>query len=98
MKFLNKTKKSKIFVTDRLHGMIFATITGTPCIAMANSSGKVKGVHKWISQNNDFVKFVENFEDFEKQIKEFDFEKNNIYNNEEIRKNFNRIPIGEKNG
>ena len=35
-------------VTDRLHGMIFSVVTGTPCIALDNVSGKVRGVHAWI--------------------------------------------------
>lgn len=41
-------QKSKIVITDRLHGMIFAAITGTPCIALNNCNGKVKGVYEWI--------------------------------------------------
>lgn len=40
--------KSKIIITDRLHGMIFAAITGTPCIAFDNLSKKVSGVYEWI--------------------------------------------------
>lgn len=38
----------KLVVTDRLHGMVFSLITGTPCIAFNNSSGKVRGVYEWI--------------------------------------------------
>ncbi len=29
---------SGLVITDRLHGMIFAAITGTPCIALDNKS------------------------------------------------------------
>ncbi len=32
--------KSGLVITDRLHGMIFAAITGTPCIAIDNKSKK----------------------------------------------------------
>lgn len=39
-----------LVVTDRLHGMIFAAITGTPCIAMDNISRKVSGVYAWIKE------------------------------------------------
>ena len=39
----------KLIITDRLHGMIFAAITGTPCIAIDNVSSKVSGVYAWIS-------------------------------------------------
>lgn len=90
-KFLKRVKSSKLFITDRLHGMIFAVITGTPCIAMNNSSGKVKGVYKWISEHNNFVRFIENYNDFENQIKELDLSKNYVYNNKKIKINFDKI-------
>lgn len=39
---------AEIVVTDRLHGMIFSAITGTPCIALDNISHKVAlGAH-WL--------------------------------------------------
>lgn len=46
---LNKISESELLITDRLHPMIFATVTGTPCIALDNISGKVSGVYDWIS-------------------------------------------------
>lgn len=46
---LNEMKKSRIVVTDRLHGMIMSVISETPCIVFDNSSGKVSGVYNWIS-------------------------------------------------
>lgn len=39
----------KLIITDRLHAMIMAYLTGTPCIALANSNGKVEGCYEWIS-------------------------------------------------
>ena len=53
-KFL-EFKTSKLVITDRLHGMIFAAITGTPCLAFDNSSGKVKGVFEWIKNINSII-------------------------------------------
>lgn len=47
-KILKKVSSSELLITDRLHAMIMAVITGTPCIALNNLSGKVKGVYKWI--------------------------------------------------
>jgi len=41
---------SKLIITDRLHGMIFSAITGTPCIALNNVSGKVQGGYAWIKE------------------------------------------------
>lgn len=45
---------SELLITDRLHAMIFAVITGTPCIALDNLSHKVSGVYKWI-QELDYI-------------------------------------------
>ncbi len=53
--------KNKFFITDRLHGMIFAFITNTNCIALPNSNGKVEGVYKWI-KNKGNVKFEKTFD------------------------------------
>lgn len=91
--FIHNTSRSKLFVTDRLHGMIFAAITGTPCIAMANSNGKVKGVFEWISKENKYVKFVENIDEFETKLNELDFNKKNIYQNKDIREELRKISI-----
>ena len=49
-KKLNELRKSKLVITDRLHGMYFAAITGTPCIVVDNLSGKVfGGYEEWLS-------------------------------------------------
>ena len=52
-------RRARLVITDRLHGMIFAAITGTPCIALNNSSGKVEGVWSLWLQHLDYVKFVQ---------------------------------------
>lgn len=41
-------REAELVVTDRLHGMLFAAITATPCIALDNLSGKVSGVYEWL--------------------------------------------------
>lgn len=48
--------KSKLVITDRLHGMLFAVITSTPCLAMDNISHKVYGVYnKWLKGNDSIL-------------------------------------------
>lgn len=37
---------SRLVVTDRLHGMIFSIITGTPCIVLGNNHHKVKATYE----------------------------------------------------
>lgn len=55
---LNEISKAKLVITDTLHCMVSATITGTPCIAFDNLSGKVKNVYKWI-ESLGYVRFCE---------------------------------------
>ncbi|MBI4915344.1 MAG: polysaccharide pyruvyl transferase family protein [Acidobacteria bacterium] len=39
-------------VTDRLHGMILAAITGTPCVVMQSSNHKIAATHRaWLAGN-----------------------------------------------
>ena len=40
---------SELVITDRLHGMVFAYLTKTPCIVMDNKSHKVHSLFQWIS-------------------------------------------------
>lgn len=41
-------RSSQWVITDRLHGMIFAFITGTPCIVFPNNNYKIEGCYNWI--------------------------------------------------
>lgn len=51
---LNEFAGAKLVVTDRLHGMLFAVITGTPCLFLDNINGKVGNVYEWI-KDLDYV-------------------------------------------
>lgn len=57
-RLLTKIKTSKYLIADRLHAMIFAYITGTPCYVFDNISHKVSGVYKWI-EDCDYIRFCE---------------------------------------
>lgn len=71
-KIWNDFKKSRVVVTDRLHGMLFCAITRTPCIAFNNSNGKVKNVYERWLKNLDYIKVMESYnsEDFINLIKQ----------------------------
>ena len=60
---------ARLVVTDRLHGMVFAAITGTPCIALNNSNGKVGAVYEWIS-DVPYVVFAESVDEAVKAIED----------------------------
>ncbi len=54
----NKIKEfsnSKMIITDRLHGMVFAYLAKTPCIVVESKSYKLKGVYEWIKSCNFIV-------------------------------------------
>lgn len=63
-KKLVQFSKSEIVVTDRLHGMVFAAITKTPCIALSNYNKKVLGVYKWI-EDLSYVKYIDDISEFD---------------------------------
>ena len=48
-KKLQEFADAEFVITDRLHGMVFAAITETPCIVFSNYNQKVKGTYEWIS-------------------------------------------------
>ena len=61
--------RSELVITDRLHGMVFAAITDTPCIVFSNYNHKVEGVYQWI-KHLPYIKYVNSIEEAEKYIPE----------------------------
>ena len=84
-KKLQEFADSKVVITDRLHGMIFAYLTKTPCVALGNYNYKVKGVYEWIKEC-PYIKFVNSIDELEENIKKIinikDIEFNNNLKNE----------------
>lgn len=60
-KMLTSFSSSELVVTDRLHGMIFAAVTETPCIVLSALSHKIIGSYEWI-QDLDYIKIVDNMD------------------------------------
>lgn len=50
-KMLKQYHDSKLVITDRYHGTIFAAITNTPVIVLATNDHKVKGGVEWFADN-----------------------------------------------
>lgn len=57
-KKMEELASARLIVTDRLHGMIFAAITGTPCIVFSNYNHKVRGTYEWIKYL-PYIRYVE---------------------------------------
>lgn len=55
---LTRFAGAELVVTDRLHGMIFAALTRTPCIALPNFNHKIFGVSKWLEEL-PFLRYAE---------------------------------------
>lgn len=51
-KLLEEISKNSLVITDRLHGVIFSIITGTPCIAYSGTSHKIPATKKWIGDSS----------------------------------------------
>lgn len=51
-------KRAYLVITDRLHGMIFAAITGTPCIVIPNSNHKVESEYEWLKEL-EYIKLLQ---------------------------------------
>lgn len=56
--------RARLVITDRLHGMVFAAITGTPCVVFSNYNHKVRGTYEWIKYL-PYIRYVESVEEME---------------------------------
>ena len=82
-KKITEFKKSEIVVTDRLHGMIFAAISGTPCIVLDSKSPKLRGCYNWI-KDLGYIKFANTPEEIP-VLYSMVIHSNHIYNNSSLK-------------
>ena len=80
-----KMASSEIVVTDRLHGMIFAALTKTPCIVFLSKSHKLKGCYEWI-KNLNYVKLIESSDCLSNAISEVTSVKTPYYDIKDVQK------------
>lgn len=88
---LSEFAHSKLVITDRLHGMVFAALTGTPCIALGNSNGKVKGVYQWIKGKNPYVKYLDHIDNLESTLSQLDLDRKYHYDKSDCIANFQEV-------
>ena len=54
--FMEEMSTKKLVVTDRLHGMILAYITKTPCIVFENSNHKIRSTYEtWLKSKKEIL-------------------------------------------
>lgn len=66
---IRQFKHASLVITDRLHGMVFSAITGTPCIALSNYNHKVEQTYKWL-QSLPYIRFCQTAEDAAASVSE----------------------------
>lgn len=87
---MNEFSKSELVITDRLHGMVFAALTGTPCIVFSNYNYKVSGTYEWIKYL-PYVKYAENIEEMKQYIPQLLNMKNCKYDKTPLLPYFNKL-------
>ena len=85
-----KYRKAKLVITDRLHGMIFAAITSTPCIALSNYNHKVKYTAKYLADLG-YIKYIDDLCNMDAIINELLNTKYEPYDNKKAKEKFNQI-------
>lgn len=87
---LRQIQTSRLVVTDRLHCMILCAVSGTPCIALDNLSGKVKGVYEWIREN-PYICFIEDERDIPQKVCQLLDMKPMVYKKDNIEKKLEEL-------
>ncbi len=81
---------SELVITDRLHGMVFAAITGTPCVVLTNNNYKIRGTYEWI-QYLPYIRYVESVEEAKQVFPELLKMKDCHYDNTPLQPYFDQI-------
>ena len=56
---LMRYAKSRVVITDRLHGMIFSAITGTPCVVLSTFNHKLSDYYDTFFKGSNAIFFIE---------------------------------------
>lgn len=87
---MNEFATARLVITDRLHGMVFSAITGTPCIVFGNYNYKVEGTYEWIKYL-EYIRFVKSVDEMEKAFLQLYSLESCEYNNIPILSNFENL-------
>lgn len=85
---IEQIAKAELVITDRLHGMIFAAITGTPCMVLSNYNHKVRETYKWLCEL-DYIELLQDMQEIKESIDRLGQKTNCTYNAEKFRQQQN---------
>jgi len=80
---------AQLVITDRLHGMVFCAITGTPCILLGSRSPKIRGCYEWI-RNLPYIRFADQPEQISALFREM-ADKETHYDNSHLRRYYQEL-------
>lgn len=87
---MDEFASARLVITDRLHGMVFSAITGTPCIVFGNYNHKVEGTYEWLGYLN-YIRFVNSAEEIEEIFPELISMDNCEYDNTPLLPYFDKL-------
>lgn len=93
---MNEFASARLVITDRLHGMVFSAITGTPCIVFGNYNHKVEGTYEWIKYLS-YIRFVKSVEEMEEVFAELIVMEDCEYDNSPLVPYFEKLEEVVKN-
>lgn len=83
---------ARLVITDRLHGLIFSAITGTPCIALNNYNHKVSGTFEWL-KGLPYISFANTTEEAISLLPDMLKNSNFVYDNAELMPYYNHLNV-----
>ncbi len=90
LKKIQEFQMAQIVITDRLHGMIFSVITGTPCIVLNNNNGKIKNCYEKL-RTLKYIQLVDDISSIEKDFEILSECKENIFDSNSYKEQIKNI-------
>lgn len=83
-------QSAELVVTDRLHGMVFAAVTGTRCVVLPNFNTKIQAAYESIKYLT-YIKFVNTMEQLEEACEELEECTQTEYDEKDIKDKYMKI-------
>lgn len=80
---------AELVITDRLHGMIFCAVTGTPCIVLNSKSPKIRGCYDWI-KDLPYIRFADDVSEVIKEYSQIP-KTRHIYDNTHLKEYYEQL-------